>query len=286
MPTRFALDINGLVADRTSDLSHLALAIARAEAPQLDAGCTLAELARIGDRAARALGDSGAQSVQDRLAILNHVVFDQEGFSPNTDHYDDVRNHLLHVVVETRMGVPITLATVYVTVARLAGLEVFGVSFPGHFLMRVPRDAGDDRRDPLVLDPFDGGRELSADALRTLLETNAGADAVWNEALLAPATSRQIAVRMLNNLKRVYVGMRSFHQAWLVADALVTLEGRDPELVRDRGLLAYHLDDFPAALADLEEYVQVSRTAREGNEERGQIWEHLSALRRRLASMN
>jgi regulator of sirC expression with transglutaminase-like and TPR domain len=275
-----------LLAQERIDLARLALAIARVESPNLDDATTLGELARIGARAADALTGRPATGLAERLDAINRVVFELEGFRPNKDRYDDMSNNLLHVVVEQRTGIPISLAVVYMTIARHAGIEVFGVSFPGHFLLRVPREAGDDSAEPLVLDPFGGGRMLSPDQIRTLLAAHAGADARWDDALLSPATSRQIAVRMLHNLKRAYVGMRSFPQAWQVADALVAIGGRDPEMIRDRGLLAYHLDDFTAALSDLETYVQAAGPAREGLTERDQIWEHLSTLRRRVASLN
>jgi regulator of sirC expression with transglutaminase-like and TPR domain len=279
-------DLERLLATSPVDIAEVALAIARIESPALDADHTRLELARIGARAAEALKALGPSGVRPRVQELNRVLYDLEGFSGNVERYDDVRNSLLHAVLEQRTGIPISLAVVYMTVARLAGLELFGVSFPGHFLLRTPGDAGEDSPAPIVLDPFDRGREQSPDRLRVLLAAHAGSDVDWNDALLAPATPRQMAVRMLNNLKRLYVGMRSFHQAWMATDALVQIGGRDPEDVRDRGLLAYHIDEYPSALADLEEYLQAKDRTREGSNERGQIWEHLSTLRRRVAGMN
>jgi len=281
-----SVDIERLLASPPVDLAQVALAIARIESPHLEADRTLSELDRIGLRASTALRALGDVDVRTRIAEINRVVYDLEGFSGDVDRYDDVRNSLLHVVMDRRVGIPISLAVVYMTVARRAGLDVFGVSFPGHFLLRVPADAGDESGQALVLDPFDRGRELSSDRLRVLLAAHAGSDVDWNDALVAPATPRQMAVRMLNNLKRLYVGTRSFQQAWLATDALVNVGGRDLEDVRDRGLLAYHIDDYTSALADIEEYLQAEDRAREGTGDRTQIWEHLSTLRRRVASMN
>lgn len=279
-------ELERLLSSPPVDLARVALAIARIESPRLEEARTLSELGRMGDHAGSALRDLGDAPVRARVAELNRILYDHEGFSGNVDRYDDLRNSLLHAVVERRTGIPISLAVVYMTVARVAGVEVFGVSFPGHFLLRVASDAGDESGQALVIDPFDRGREQSADRLRVLLAAHAGADVDWNDALLAPATPRQMAVRMLNNVKRLYVGMRSFHQAWIATDALVTIGGRDPDDVRDRGLLAYHLDDYPSALTDLEAYLEAQGRAGEGSGERGQLWDHLSTLRRRVASMN
>jgi regulator of sirC expression with transglutaminase-like and TPR domain len=163
---------------------------------------------------------------------------------------------------------------------------VLGVSFPGHFLMRVPSDAGHEGGDPIILDPFDRGRTLSRPALARLLADRAGPAVPWTNALIAPCSSKQIAIRMLNNIKRLSVAERAFEQAWQATAALVALDPDDPEHLRDRGLLAYHVDRCADALSDLEAYVRATDTAHEGSEQRSQIWEHIASLRRRVAGLN
>lgn len=281
-----APELEAALASGPIDLARAALLLGRLESPHVSISPALAALDDLGSRAATLLEAESEGPVRARLAIINHLLFVTEGFRGNREHYDDVRNSLLHVVLERRLGIPITLAVIYMTVARRAGLEVFGVTFPGHFLLRVPSDAGDDGEPALILDPFDSGRALNRSALRALLARHAGADATFDDHLLAPCTSRQILVRMLNNLKRLYVTARSFPQAWEVTDLLVTLDGSQPEDLRDRGLLAYHLDDFPAALQDLEMYLQIETPGREDSDERRQLWDHVSLLRRRVAGMN
>ena len=218
-----------------------------------------------------------------RIAAINALLYDEAGFRGDRNHYDDVRNSLLTMVLERRLGIPVSLAVVYIAVARRAGLDVHGVSFPGHFLLRVD---GDDEDTAIILDPFDAGRELDAADQRALLARHAGEDATLDARVLEPCANRAIVVRMLNNLKRLYVGARSFPQAWHVTDLLVALDNGQPEDVRDRGLLAYHLDDFPGALRDLERYLGTPGPMREETAERRQIWEHVSALRRRVAGLN
>lgn len=288
MPTPssiLAADIDAALAEGPGGLARAALLVGRVEAPALPLEHCLATLADLGARASALLRDGAYTTTASRVRALNQFLYQTEGFRGNQAHYDDLRNSLLHVVLERRLGIPITLAVTYVDVARQAGIEVLGITFPGHFLLRVPADAGDDEG-TLILDPFDGGRTLTRTAIRALLAQHAGSDAEFSERLLAPCTSRQIVVRMLNNLKRLYVAGRSFAQAWMVTDLLVTIAGGQPEDVRDRGLLAYHLDDFRAALHDLETYLQTQGPAHEESQERRQIWDHVSALRRRVASMN
>jgi regulator of sirC expression with transglutaminase-like and TPR domain len=274
-----------VLSEEHIDLAQAALTISRIECPRLDPAAPRRELDRFAKRVRAELESTPLAPVRARIAAVNRVLFDLEGFRGNTDHYDDVRNSLLHVVIERRLGIPISLAAVYMTVARQAGLEVFGVGFPGHFLLRVPADAGDAGADAIILDPFDGGRELDELDLRRLLARHRR-DMPWNDALILPCSTRQIIVRMLNNLKRIYVAGRSFQQAWLTTDLLVAVAATEPEDIRDRGLLAYHLGDFTGALHNLEAYVQMTGQAREDNEERTRLWEHLTTLRRRVASMN
>ncbi|MXY17300.1 MAG: tetratricopeptide repeat protein, partial [Acidobacteria bacterium] len=115
-------------------------------------------------------------------------------------------------------------------------------------------------------------------------------DAEFEPALLAGATKLQILVRMLVNLKRIYVKMRSFPQGLAMTELLLALDPSALTELRDRGLLAYNLNDFPAALRDLEAYLRfTSRGDGERpkeNTEQAEIWEHVKALRRRVAGLN
>jgi regulator of sirC expression with transglutaminase-like and TPR domain len=96
-------------------------------------------------------------------------------------------------------------------------------------------------------------------------------------------------VRMLLNLKRIYVHMRSFPQARDVTEMLLALSPSALSELRDRGLLAYHLNDLSTALRDLQTYLKLSSMAEMDDEERKeheQIWEHVKTLRRRVAALN
>jgi regulator of sirC expression with transglutaminase-like and TPR domain len=107
--------------------------------------------------------------------------------------------------------------------------------------------------------------------------------------LLDQATKPQILARMLLNLKRVYVRMYSFPQARDITDLMLGVNPSAFDELRDRGLLAYHLQDYSAALRDLQSYLRLSPKASlddEQREEQEQIWEHVKTLRRRVASLN
>ncbi len=281
-PASLVSELHAHVATDPIDLARSALVIAKLEYPRLEPQPSLDVLERLGERATARVAALDDAPVRDRVAALNRLIYGEERFSGNRAHYDDFRNSLLNLVLERRVGIPITLALVYIEVARRAGLDASGVAFPGHFLVRV---AGGP--DALILDPFNGGAEVDDAGCQALLARHAGPDVALEPAMLRPCTPRQFLARMLNNLKRTYVEWRSFPQARWVTELLLTTEPTLLSELRDRGLLAYHLDDFPAALRDLEEYLQLNNWAEHADrDEREQIWEHIKNLRRRVAGLN
>jgi len=283
-------DLRTLLDEDPLDLARAALTIARLEYPGLRAAASLHTLDRIGAHARIRLRPLGRAPLRERVALLNRIVFDEEGFTGNQRYYDDFRNSCLNVVIERRLGIPITLALVYMEIARRSGLVVHGVGFPGHFLMRVPDGRRADGSGDLILDPFGGGAEIDPPACRALLARQTGFESAagpLDPALLRPCSARHMLARMLNNLKRTYVELRSFPQARRVTDLLLTIDPTLISEVRDRGLLAYHLDDFPAALRDLESYLRLSpKVDRPDRSEWRQVWDHVKTLRHRVASLN
>ena len=283
--SRLATELAPLLAADDVDLARAALVVAKIEYPKLDPQQALDRLDELGERARRRITARRDAPILARVEILNQLLFDEERFEGNRRHYGDFRNSLLNVVLERRTGIPISLALVYIEVARRAGVEAFGVSFPGHFLLRVPNDAGDDGR-PLILDPFDRGRRLSEHDCRQLLQQHVGDDAEYDQALLDSCPPRQMLGRMLNNLKRTYVELRSYPHARAVTELLMSIGPSFGSDLRDRGLIAYHLDDYQTALRDLERYLRL-RTWQDGDrEERDRVAEHVKTLRGRVASLN
>lgn len=284
-------------------LAPAALAIAGVEYPALDPSPYLQRLERMGEAAAGRLQRHQGTGAHVLIATLNAYLYEELGFSGNREHYDDPRNSFLNEVFDRRIGIPISLAVVYLEIGRRAGLRLEGVNFPGHFLVRAPAEpAGTD--DDLIIDPFHSGALLSEVDCRHLLRQHVGDEAAFDRGLLATATRQQIVVRMLVNLKRLYVRMRSFPQARAIADLLLAVDPSALAELRDRGLLAYHMEDFSAALKDLEAYLRLMPRGdaadavetldddggADGDEEplseSARIWEHVKTLRRRVASFN
>jgi regulator of sirC expression with transglutaminase-like and TPR domain len=273
-------------------LAQAALVIARVEYPRLDPEPYLAMLDAMGEAARRHIEKhsecTGSSTPTACVQALNAYLFDELGFAGNRKQYEDPRNSCLNEVLERRTGIPITMSVVYMEVARRAGLRIDGVNFPGHFLVRCcegkPRTGAG-----LIIDPFHGGALLTEHDCRLLLQRHVGDEVAFSKSLLASATRPQVISRMLLNLKRLYVHMRSFPQAREVTEMLLALTPSSLSELRDRGLLAYHLNDFTSALRDLQAYLKLSSMSElddDTREEQEQIWEHVKTLRRRVASLN
>lgn len=282
-----------LVDGPGSALAPAALVLARLEYPQLDAGACLDTLDVMGEDARQRLArDPGLDAPLDaQVRQLSRYLHVDLGFAGNRPYYDDPRNSCLNQVLDRRIGIPITLSIVYIEVARRVGLRADGVNFPGHFLTRMQKpDAGlSSVGAGVIVDAFGDGEILTDADCLVLLRARAGKNAALDPQMLAPASRRDIITRMLYNLKRNYVHMRSFPQARAVTDLLVALLPASATEIRDRGLLSYHLEDFTGALRDLEAYLRLARRTEQTEEEKkeaAQTWEHVKALRRRVAGFN
>jgi regulator of sirC expression with transglutaminase-like and TPR domain len=274
-----------------TSLAPAALVIARVEYPRLDPERYLGILDGMGNSAGcaidRHVAATGDTSTVGAVQALNRYLFDDLRFIGNREKYEDPRNSCLNEVLDQRTGIPITLCVVYLEVARRAGVTASGINFPGHFLVRCPQVCGHGA--DLIIDAFHGGVQLSEHQCRVLMQRTAGPEVAFSKALLAPATRTQIIARMLLNLKKLYVHMRSFPQARDVTELLLAITPTALGELRDRGLLAYHLNDVSSALRDLQTYLKLSSMGemdKEQREEHQQIWEHVKTLRRRVAALN
>jgi regulator of sirC expression with transglutaminase-like and TPR domain len=251
-----ALDyFTSLVADDDSlPLLETAIAIAQHEYPLLDTQSTLAEIDALAARL-KARIPPDAMPMQ-RLRLLNRFFFQELGFSGNVNDYYDPRNSYVHAVLETRRGIPITLALIYVELATQTGLDAHGISFPGHFLARVRMPQGD-----IVIDPFTG-QSMSRDGLDALLvpfRRRQGHGAVGAPELgefLQPAKPRDVVARMLRNLKEIFRSGQDSARLLSVAERLVILLPDAWEERRDRGLVHAALGARFPAMIDLAGYLE------------------------------
>ncbi len=247
-------------------LAEAALAIAEEEYPGLRARGyldLLDELARDVRSAAQGLGAAAI------LRALRRVLFEERGFRGNAEAYYDPRNSFLNEVLDRRLGIPLTLAIVYLEVGARVGLRVQGVAFPGHFLVKYASGGRE-----IFVDAFNGGELLSTEDCAARFRDASGGQKLDPRALESVGT-RQILSRMLQNLKRIFLETGDDVRTLWVVDRLLMLAPEDPGARRDRGLVFARLGGVGAAAADLEAYL----SAAPGAEDAGELRALLGQLR-------
>lgn len=234
------------------NLVRLLLEFAADAYPQLCFSSCEDQIARMGEKARRCVcgGVSTRNECRDRLAAVSRLLYEEEGFHGNEGDYYDPRNSYLNEVLRRRTGIPITLAVLYLAVAERAGLPCYGVGAPGHFLVGCSAIGGE-----LYVDPFIQGDVLCGGECRRRVEAISGKVA-WSPEVLAPAAHRDIAARVLRNLKLAYAKRERWTEALPVQKRLVCLLPEAPEERRDLGLILLRTGEPWSALTHLKEYVE------------------------------
>ncbi len=270
-----------LVADDASfSVLEAAVAIAQDEYPSLDTQSVLSDIDALADRLKRRI-PSDAAPIQ-KVRLLNQYFFHELGFGGNVNNYYDPCNSFIHEVLLRRRGIPITLATIFVELATQIGLDASGISFPGHFLVKVTLAQGAQIGD-VVIDPFTG-QSLSGDDLESRLTPYRQSQALLADAdaplshFLRPASARETLARMLRNLKEIHRAVEDLSRLLPVLDRLVVLLPQAIEERRDRALACVELGRPEQAIADLEAYLKHRPDA----EDRFFLVEQLAHLRRDL----
>jgi regulator of sirC expression with transglutaminase-like and TPR domain len=246
-----------LVAEDTGfPLLEAAIAVAQDEDPQLDVQGVLADIDELGQRLRQRLPADAAPL--QRMRLLNTYFFRELGFAGNVNDYYDRRNSLLPSVVATRRGIPITLALIYIELASLVGVKARGVSFPGHFLVKLSLPRGE-----VVIDPFSGrslGREELEERLlpyrsqrgTSLEETNDIPLGLYLQA----AHPRDVLARLLRNLKEVHRAANDHARLAAVQQRLVILLPREWDERRDWALALHKLGRDGQAARELAVYLE------------------------------
>lgn len=271
-PTALEYFATLVAEDRGLNLLEAAAAIALDEHPELDVQSVLAEVDAQAARLRQRLPADASPA--HRLRLLNHFFSKELGFAGNVNNYYERANSYVHRVLATRRGIPITLAVIYLELAAQIGLEAQGVSFPGHFLIKLHLPQGE-----VVLDPFTC-ESLSREALEEALLPYRGEDAAAALSLehyLRGVPPRQVLARMLRNLKEIHRSEGDWQALLAVQQRLLLLLPQEALEWRDRGLVLEALGHWQGAAADLQRYLSL----RPGAADAAEIGARLVALRAR-----
>ncbi|MDB5865199.1 MAG: hypothetical protein JWO70_3005 [Betaproteobacteria bacterium] len=239
------------------NLAEGALLIAAEEYEDLDVDGYLRRIDEMGATLHRRLRSD--ISATEALLALNRYVFEELGFSGNPDDYYDPRNSYLNDVVDRRLGIPITLAILYIEIGRRIGLQLHGVSFPSHFLVKCTVRDG-----TIILDPYAQGASLGMGELRQrlhMLAKDLRVDDKLMKAMLAAAAPNDVFARILRNLRAIYLSKSDRLRALGASNRILTLLPHAAEEYRERGQLYLELECFRAALTDFRSYLRMKPEA-------------------------
>lgn len=229
---------------------RLALAIAGIAYPAIDIEAERVQLDQIAGVVRRALEQipPGFERAERFLDVLYHDL----GFTGNRQQYYDPDNSMLNVVLRRRIGLPIMLSLIYLAVGRRLGLDVEGIGFPSHFMVRYQDELGQ-----WLIDPFHG-KVIEASAAEHYLSQ------LFEQTVILPSSSYQpvnaplLAQRILYNLRNVYLSHKAFTMALRITDYLLVLAPTEPGIWQERGLLYYQEEDWEQASYALRRYFHLT----------------------------
>jgi regulator of sirC expression with transglutaminase-like and TPR domain len=229
-------------------IAEAALALASVERTGADLGHYRGHLRLIARDVGRHAGARG--DLTARAGALNDIILLKYGYSGDQLTYDDLQNANLMRVVDRRKGLPVALGILYLHAARAQGWDMVGLAFPGHFLVRLA-----DGAERLILDPFHGGKICDAAALRSLLREISGEERELLPEHYAPASDRDVLLRLQNNVMTRLLQMRQLERALSVIETMQLLAPDLPALWYEAGAVQAQLGNLRAAIASFETFV-------------------------------
>lgn len=220
-----------------------------------------------------ALVDPGQDSLPARIGWLREVMVVRHGYSGDHDTYDDLQNANMLRVIDRRRGLPVALGILFMQLARSQGWAIQGLNFPGHFLLRL--DVGGARS---IIDPFNEGQPRSVVDLRDLLKATAGSAAELSPDHYQTVASRDVLLRLQNNLKLRYLSGQDMARAFDVLETMRLVAPREPALWRETGLLHAHAGRISDAIDALHSFMELT----DSDQHRHQTASLIQQLKNRL----
>lgn len=254
-------------ADNVDKLADYALHLSRILAyPSLDVGVCLAKINSMGQAIVENIRRSSGTHGRPTQIIekINDHLYNVQKFRPNTNDYYNPLNSYLNVVLERKMGIPITFCILYLSIARIVGLKMQPVSFPGHFLVKHVLE---DNSGEIIVDPFNSGRIMDDYSLKSLLDQAYPRQNIpLTHALVEKSTSAQVVTRMLNNLKGSYYEAQDMEKYRVANEMVLAIDPYNPDAIRDRGVILLKEGDSQEALKVLNMYLEINPEADDADE--------------------
>lgn len=241
----------------TINVPRAALSFARSLAyPDLDIDYYLARLDRLAEGARP--GVTAASTLEDRADALSEYLFSKMNFrgaggngqAENLD-YTHPENSFLNRVLDNRIGIPISLSVVYISVAQRLGLSAYGIGLPGHFITGIY-----EKGSQVLLDPFNKGQRLSIADCGRLVRKTTGSTRPFNPKWLSAISPVNLLARMLTNLCHAYIQGEDWPNAITVIQHLQLVQPEIDFHLRDLGYLYMYNGSLRLSAQYLEEYLR------------------------------
>lgn len=237
--------------DEEIDLVGAALLIARMSYPQLNETVYRRYLSELTGRLRSRLNETDRPVAM--IEKLNRILFEEEGFRGNRHNYFDPDNSFINRVVDRKLGIPITLSLIYTEVGKKAGMNLSSIALPVHFITALFYESG-----RTLIDPFNQGEILSEEECRSMVRGRLGKEKAFDTRQLNSARPKEILIRMLRNLKAIYLQANNDMKAFQMLHWILTLDPGSMAELRERGLLYEALGNTDRAAEDLERYLELS----------------------------
>ena len=266
LPSRSDLEARlremGARPDDEIDVAQAALLMAALHRPGKSLAAYERHLSAVAEATAGAAGDLRAEeSLDGRVEALHGVLGDRFGYCGDRQDYDDPQNANIMSVMERRLGLPVALGIMTLHAARAQGWDIWGLGFPGHFLVRL--DLGGERA---VIDPFNGWERMDSAQLRDLLKAVAGLDAELTREHYAPVENRNVLLRLQNNIKLRALQAERFEEGRSCLEIMLMIAPGEGLLWREMGVVNTQLGNLRAAIGSLERYLELAPSAHQADE--------------------
>jgi regulator of sirC expression with transglutaminase-like and TPR domain len=230
-------------------LATLGLLVSTLEYPEMNVDDELASFRQLESVLSRRIQSNS--SLLQKINEISEYFFSELSFSGNVKNYYDHKNSFINEVLNRRQGIPITLAILYMEIASRLGIDVAGIGMPGHFLVRAK-----EKTEIFYIDVFNKGTVLSKDECEKMFNDHVPTSFTWDDRYLVPVDDKYIIVRLLRNLKYIYLSEDKTKQAYKVMDLIVGLEPDNVFEIRDRGMVGFRVGHKKQSIKDLKRFLE------------------------------
>jgi regulator of sirC expression with transglutaminase-like and TPR domain len=252
----------GHLADENVDLARTALLLSAINHPGISLERYETHLKNlseyVGLRFDELIRSGASDDLYTRVAALKHILSDRYGYNGNTSLHGELESYDLIRVIENREGADIALSILYIHAARHQNWDVCGLSFPGHFLVRMDYEG-----QRVIFDPYSGCSILQAPELREIVKQELGESAELSSSYYEACKNKDILIKLENHIKFRLIEDESYPEALETVDLMRLVDPSEYRLLLDAGVLYSRNQRYTEAIEALEAYIKAAPSERD-----------------------